>query len=173
MNVVNKADKITRKAQYELTNVAKREVLQELLNDILEKMKLLMDTQLLISKKINYMAKAYPNEVKELKKDTQTRTENLIKSGVRYKKNFTESVKLSENLTKFLKVENDSKMSISEIINSITKYIRTNKLQDPDNRKAFNPDENLHQLFESSQKKKTNAYTYHGIQKYIKPHLIY
>ena len=33
--------------------------------------------------------------------------------------------------------------------------------------------ENLQKLFEQSQNKKTNGYTYYGIQKYIKPHLIY
>ena len=83
-------------------------------------------------------------------------------------------MKLSENLTTFLKVENDMSMSVSDIVNNITQYIRSHKLQDPSNRKAFNPDENLQKLFsEVKIKTKNNGYTYYGIQKYIKPHLIY
>lgn len=174
MNVVNKARKISKKERYELTNTTKRQILQNLLTEILYRVKSLIETQLLISEKITYIIKKYPYEVKQTKQDTQTKIDNLIKSGLRYKVAFSKSVKLSENLTTFLKVNDGATMSVSEIVNNITQYIRAHKLQDPSNRKAFNPDENLQKLFaQVTIKTKNKGYTYYGIQKYIKPHLIY
>jgi len=171
MEVTNQANKLSKKQRYELLNITKRQLLQDEIDKILLKLKSLIEQQVIISEKIEYMTKRWPHEVKQVKKDTQIRTDNLMKSGVRYKAGFAKSVKLSENLTTFLKVSNDTTMSVSEIVNSITQYIRSHKLQDPSNRKAFNPDENLQNLFKQSEKKITNNYTYYGIHKYIKPHL--
>ena len=166
--------KLTRKKKYKLLNNLKRKQLQDMVNEILNLVDNIIDTQKIIIKKIEYIKRKHPNELKAIKKEAQTKVDNIIKSGLRYKVSFSKSVKLSNKLTDFLKIDNDTTMSVSEIVNNITKYIRTNKLQDPNNRKAFNPDENLQGLFEfGTDIKNTSSYTYYGIQKYIKPHLIY
>lgn len=173
MQGTNQDKKLSKKQRYELVNNTKRQILQDKIDEILLNLKFLIEQQVLISEKIDYMTRRWPHEVKQIKKNTQIRTTNLMKSGVRYKGPFSKSVKLSENLTNFLKISNDTTMSLSEIVNHITQYIRSHKLQDPTNRKAFNPDENLQKLFEQSEKKITNGYTYYGIHKYIKPHFNY
>lgn len=169
---VNEVIKLSRKDRHDKKCALKRQELQKKISDILIMTNTIMTQQDIISEKIDSLIKKHPQEVKLLKKNNVIKMDNLIKSGVRYKQGFTKSVKLSESLTTFLKISDDSEMSISEIVNCITKYIREHKLQDPSNRKAFNPDDNLQKLFESSSIKNNNGYTYYGIQKYIKPHLI-
>ena len=71
----------------------------------------------------------------------------------------------------FLKLDNTSLVSRIDVVRKISKYIRDKKLQDPENRKLFNLDVNLQNLFEVKEVDK--KFTYNNINTFIQPHLMY
>ena len=86
-------------------------------------------------------------------------------------------MKLSNDLYSFLKMEtsDENLMTRIEVVGKISKYIRDKKLQNPLNRKLFNLDTNLQELFNIKQEETTgeeNSYTYNNINKFIQHHLI-
>lgn len=121
---------------------------------------------------VKEMIKINPHELKRIQKQTELRLENLIKSGTRIsKQKFDKPTKLSDDMYSFLKLDNTSLVSRIDVVRKISKYIRDKKLQDPENRKLFNLDVNLQNLFEVKEVDK--KFTYNNINTFIQPHLMY
>ena len=124
------------------------------------------------------IAKIYPHELKLIQRQTELKLENLIKSGTKISKHkFDQPMKLSNDLYSFLKMEtsDENLMTRIEVVGKISKYIRDKKLQNPLNRKLFNLDTTLQELFNIKQEETTgeeNSYTYNNINKFIQHHLI-
>lgn len=121
-------------------------------------------------------AKIYPHEIKSIQRNTELKLENLIKSGTKISKHkFDKPLKLSTDLYSFLNIEDENLMTRIEVVGKISKYIRDKKLQNPSNRKLFNLDTNLKELFNIQNKVDgvENSYTYNNINKFIQHHLIY
>ena len=128
---------------------------------------------------IKEIGKIYPHEIKLIQQQTELKLENLIKSGTKISKHrFDKPLKLSNDLYSFLNIESDDEnlMTRIEVVGKISKYIRDKKLQNPSNRKLFNLDPNLKDLFNIQDNKADGvecSYTYNNINKFIQHHLIY
>ena len=73
---------------------------------------------------------------------------------------------MSDQLAAFLGKEPGSEMARTEVTREINKYIRANKLQDPDNGRKINPDTALATLLKVG---KNDELTYFNLQ-YMSPH---
>jgi chromatin remodeling complex protein RSC6 len=121
---------------------------------------------------VKEMMKINPYEIRRIQKQTEMKLENLIKSGTRIsKQQFDKPTKLSDDMYTFLNLDNTDLVSRIEVVRKISKYIRDKKLQDPENRKLFNLDVNLQNLFEVEEVNK--KFTYNNINTFIQPHLMY
>ena len=80
---------------------------------------------------------------------------------------FAKPALLSDELCKFLKLEKGSKMARTEVTQKVNEYIKTNKLQNQDNKKKISPDKVLTDLLKIKDK---DDLTYFSMQKYLKDH---
>ncbi len=80
---------------------------------------------------------------------------------------FSTPTKISDEFADFLGRERGTKMSRSEIIRAINKYIIDNNLQDSTNKRNINPDEKLKMLFKL---KPDDEVTYFNYQRYLTQH---
>ena len=74
-----------------------------------------------------------------------------------------------------METSDENLMTRIEVVGKISKYIRDKKLQNPSNRKLFNLDTNLQELFNIKLEKtagEESSYTYNNINKFIQHHLI-
>tara|TARA_B110000967_G_C18856293_1_gene547419 strand:+ start:1250 stop:1825 length:576 start_codon:yes stop_codon:yes gene_type:complete len=152
-------------------NKIKLERLLGEIQDLTQKAEVLAQRNAQIIMQIKELIKLYPHEVRRLEDQTKLQLENLIKSGTRISKHrFDKPVKLSANLYSFLKVDDNMELTRIEVVRKISKYIRDKKLQLPSNRKLFNLDTGLKNIFNISEND-TSTYTYNNINKFIHHHL--
>ena len=76
----------------------------------------------------------------------------------------TKPLKLSDELKALLDIE-EAELPRPQIVKKLWAYIKENKLQDPENRQYFHPDEKMEPIFG---KEKVRAF---GMTKFLKGHL--
>jgi chromatin remodeling complex protein RSC6 len=109
------------------------------------------------------------NEVKILNKYVkQINKKGNYKKGVR-SGGFTIKMKISNDLSNFLKIEKDTLLTRSETTKLIQKYIIENNLQNPQNKKEIFPDKHLSELLKYEKIIHGPLY-YSTIQKLIQIH---
>lgn len=80
---------------------------------------------------------------------------------------FTQPIRISNELAKFLGKPIGTEMARTEASRHINTYIRVNNLQDPQNGRNINPDTKLQKLLRLG---KNDELTYFNLAKYMKPH---
>ncbi len=166
-----KTFKLTKKQKRLLKNKSRQEDLSNELSVLIKKSEEIMLANSKIIMYVKEAIKIYPHEVKEIEKQTQLKLENLIKSGTKIsKQGFDLPVSLSSELNEFLNMKNADTVTRIEVVRKITKYIREKKLQDPRNRRLFNPDSNLKNIFNITDET-NDTFTYTNINKLIEHHL--
>jgi len=130
------------------------------------------------TRKIKECMKLYKRERKQLsKKSKKVKDPNAPK-----KPNaFTTPIKISDKLCTFLKKPKGSLMARTEVTKAISKYIKSNKLFVPENKKQFRPDSYLGNILsplDGITKDKNGVtdvekgYTYFNLQRYIRGEFI-
>jgi chromatin remodeling complex protein RSC6 len=97
------------------------------------------------------------------------KTEEKVKAP-RKKCGFALPTEVTDELCEFLGMEKGNKIARTEVTKQIMAYIKTNHLQNPENRKMIVPDDKLWKLLgEDARGKEITHFT---IQKYINKHFI-
>jgi chromatin remodeling complex protein RSC6 len=89
------------------------------------------------------------------------------KSATRAPSGFVKPTLISDQLAEFLTKPKGSLIARTEVTREINAYIRSNKLQDPDNGRKINPDAKLKKLLTL---KPTDELTYFNLQRYMSQH---
>jgi len=89
------------------------------------------------------------------------------KSASRAPSGFVKPTLISDQLADFLTKPKGSLIARTEVTREINAYIRSNKLQDPDNGRKINPDAKLKKLLSL---KPTDELTYFNLQRYMSQH---
>lgn len=89
--------------------------------------------------------------------------------GARAPSGFVKPTAISKELAKFLNVPENTKMARTDVTKMITAYVKTNKLQAPNNGRKILPDKKLSSLLNC---KSSDEVTYFNLQKYMKPHFV-
>merc|ERR1712212_799483 len=92
---------------------------------------------------------------------------SFVKNSVKMAKGsgLTKPLKLSAELALICEAKKDEKLSRPEVVKRLWAYIKKNKLQTPDNKQFFTPDEKMKPIFGEE---KVKAF---GMAKYLKEHL--
>jgi len=106
-------------------------------------------------------------QVKSLKSDCfRLLSKKVRKPSVRSgNSGFMKSVKISPEMAKFCSFKNDQLVSRVDVTKSICNYVKEKNLQNPADRRQFNPDEKLGNLLGV-----TETITYYTLQKHIQKH---
>jgi upstream activation factor subunit UAF30 len=105
--------------------------------------------------------------IRELKNARKKSAQRQRKSGNRSPSGFVKPTLITDELAIFLGKEKGSEMARTEVTREINKYIRANKLQDPENGRKINPDSKLSQLLKIPS---GEVLTYFNLQRYMSPH---
>ena len=105
--------------------------------------------------------------IRELKNARKKSAQRQRKSGNRSPSGFVKPTLITDELATFLGREKGSEMARTEVTREINKYIRANKLQDPENGRKINPDTKLASLLKIP---KGEVLTYFNLQRYMSPH---
>tara|TARA_B100001287_G_scaffold273521_1_gene277123 strand:+ start:1055 stop:1645 length:591 start_codon:yes stop_codon:yes gene_type:complete len=89
------------------------------------------------------------------------------RAGNRAPSGFIKPTLISPELATFLGKPSGTEMARTEVTREINKYIKANKLQDPENGRKINPDAPLAKLLKI---KKDDTLTYFNLQRYMSPH---
>jgi chromatin remodeling complex protein RSC6 len=89
------------------------------------------------------------------------------KSASRAPSGFVKPTLISDQLADFLSKPKGSLIARTEVTREINAYIRSNKLQDPDNGRKINPDAKLKKLLSL---KPTDELTYFNLQRFMSQH---
>jgi chromatin remodeling complex protein RSC6 len=113
-------------------------------------------------------ARQHEKDIKEAqkKKNKRVKDPNAPK---RAPAGFARPTLLSEELCKFLNVPADEKIARTDVTKLLTKYIKDNNLQNPENRKEINMDAKLKKLLNPPD---NVVVTFFTLQTYMKPHFI-
>ena len=119
---------------------------------------------------------SYKNVMNDLQNDIikiETNFNNYIKyiNKPKNKKNkgFAAPKPISDELADFLNVSHDTLISRTEVTKCITKYIKENNLQNPDDKTQIIPDNKLNNILNITSHDKITFFT---IQKYLNVHFI-
>ena len=82
---------------------------------------------------------------------------------------FAKPTPLSDAMCVFLKESKGTEMSRTDVTRRISKYIRENDLQNPDNRRQIFPNKELRKLLAVPQE---DELTFFNLQKYLKVHFL-
>lgn len=82
---------------------------------------------------------------------------------------FAKPIKLSEEICKFLEIPEGSELSRTEVTRRLTQYIKTNNLNNPENRRIILPDAKLRQILALKGDEEVSYFT---IQHYLNHHFI-
>jgi chromatin remodeling complex protein RSC6 len=82
---------------------------------------------------------------------------------------FLQPTKISPALAQFCGVSAETQLSRTDVTRKIAEYIKTNNLQNPENRREILADATLTSLFALTSEDKLN---YFNLQRYVKPHFI-
>jgi len=85
---------------------------------------------------------------------------------------FAVPVPVSNLMCEFMEVENGSLIARTDITKKLNAYIKTNGLENPDNRQQILPDEKLWKILETDGQPRPELITHFNIQKYINGHFL-
>lgn len=105
--------------------------------------------------------------MRELKNARKKSAQRQRKSGNRSPSGFVKPTLITDELAIFLGKDLGSEMARTEVTREINKYIRAEKLQDPQNGRKINPDDKLEKLLKIP---KGEVLTYFNLQRYMSPH---
>jgi chromatin remodeling complex protein RSC6 len=80
---------------------------------------------------------------------------------------FMKPVKISRDMQKFTGLKDDQLVSRVDVTKAICQYVKTNNLQNQEDRRQFTPDDKLSKLLGTS-----DPLTYYNLQKHIQHHFI-
>jgi chromatin remodeling complex protein RSC6 len=80
---------------------------------------------------------------------------------------FMKPVKISRDMQKFTGLKDDQLVSRVDVTKAICQYVKTNNLQNQDDRRQFTPDDKLGKLLGTHE-----PLTYYNLQKHIQHHFI-
>ena len=104
--------------------------------------------------------------VREFKTAQKSASKKKKATGNRRPSGFIKPTKISNELAQFLGKESGTEMARTDVSREINAYIKTNKLQDPQNGRKINADSKLSGLLKLG---KGEELTYFNLQKYLKP----
>ena len=104
---------------------------------------------------------------KQMKQAQKNAKKRKSKSTNRQPSGFVKPTKIGPELANFLGKPKGTEMARTEVTREINGYIRTNKLQDPENGRKILADKKLSTLLRL---KKGDELTYFNLQKYMSPH---
>ena len=102
--------------------------------------------------------------------DRQVATKNKKKKangGVMHQSGIAKPGFISPELRKFIGVDAGTEMARTEVIKHVNQYIKSNNLQNEQNRRIILPDSKLRTLLRTTN---TDEVTYFNLQTFIKPH---
>ena len=117
----------------------------------------------IIQQKLKGLEKTVKKEVKQLKKDSE-------KKKTRQKKKpsgFAKPSKITHELCEFMTRPVGTELARTEVTKYLIKYIQSNNLQNPENKKIIRPDDKLKTLLEIDE---TTELTYFNLQKFMNKH---
>lgn len=124
-------------------------------------------------------AKGIQGEVRRIQKDTKKALKDAEKKsrgkkGVvdpnkpkRAPSGFAKPAPISEELCKFLGVDNGTELARTDVTKQVTKYIKDHSLQNPSNKRHILPNETLKKLLKIGEGQEV---TYFNLQTYMKVH---
>lgn len=104
---------------------------------------------------------------RELRTAAKACAKRKRKSGNRAPSGFVKPTLISDELASFLGRQSGAEMARTEVTREINEYIRTHKLQHPENGRRIQADEKLMTLLKLSP---TDELTYFNLQRYMSPH---
>ncbi len=137
--------------------------LSEQFSDLLSQLSTLRTQVSAVTTQVRVLAKRSERELKQALKASKKKR----KSGNKEPSGFTKPAQISSELAAFLGKTEGTEMARTEVTKELQKYILSNKLQDPANRRNINPDAKLRKLLGM---KKSDSLTYFNLQKWMKPH---
>ena len=146
--------------------VSVSETLQSEFNELVTTLNGLKTVVSSLSTRLRTLQKKYDRELRTAlksgkKRRAQSANPNRKPSG------FVKPTLITDELATFLNRESGAMMARTEVTREINKYIRENKLQDPNNGRVIHPDDALRSLLNV---KKNEELTYFNLQKYMSPH---
>ena len=148
-----------------LTAVSTTQPIEDLVNALLKEHKDITELHKKHTRNIKECLKLYKREHKRYLKLLPKK-----KDPNRPKKNnaFTTPTSISDNLCTFLKKPKGTLVARSNVTKAISKYIKSNNLFVPENKKQFIPDNNLSSILSPLKEKDLETgYTYFNLQHYI------
>jgi chromatin remodeling complex protein RSC6 len=133
--------------------------------NVIEKLSYFKSEINIIQQQLKTIEKKVKKEVKSLKKAVNKKKNkgNKAPSG------FAKPTKVSKELCKFLNKEEGTEIARTEVTSFLSSYVRTNNLQNKDNKKIILPDEKLKYLLGIND---SEELTYFNLQKYMNKHFI-
>lgn len=116
----------------------------------------------LLQTQIRDLEKTVKKEIKTARKDNKKR-KNKKPSG------FAKPSKVSDELCKFMNKDCGTEIARTEVTQFLINYIKSNFLQNEENKKTIKPDEKLQTLLSID---KEEELTYFNLQKYMNRHFI-
>jgi chromatin remodeling complex protein RSC6 len=104
---------------------------------------------------------------KEMKVSRKLAEAKMKRAGNREPAGFIKPTLVSDELAKFLGAPSGTEMARTSVTKQITKYVKSNELQDPENGRTILPDAALAKLLKIS---KNDTLTYFNLQRYMAPH---
>ena len=147
--------------------------MQENLNDVqvevlflslLEKLNTLKTLHKDISSEVKTLEKTVNKSMKSVKKELDKK-----KKSKKTPSGFAQPTLVTKELCDFLNLKEGSKLARTEVTKAIIQYIKSNKLQDDENKKKIAPDEKLKLLLGMHQ---SDQLDYFSLQKYMNKHFI-
>ena len=117
----------------------------------------------IVQQKLKGLEKTVKKEVKLLKKDSE-------KKKARQKKKpsgFAKPSKITPELCCFMTMPVDTELARTDVTKYLIKYIQSNNLQNPENKKIITPDNKLKTLLDIDE---TIELTYFNLQKFMNKH---
>jgi len=104
---------------------------------------------------------------KEMKISRKLADAKMKRAGNRQPAGFIKPTPIGDELAKFLEAPPGTEMARTAVTKQITKYVKSNDLQDPVNGRTILPDAALAKLLKIS---KNDTLTYFNLQRYLAPH---
>jgi chromatin remodeling complex protein RSC6 len=125
----------------------------------------------IVSNAVKELSAALKAIQKEYSKTIKTAAKRGRKAsiGKRSPSGFAKPAILSDELCDFLKIDHKSERARTEVTRMINDYIKSNKLQDPEDKRKIVADESLKKIMNL---KDTDELSYFNLQKFIKHHFI-
>jgi chromatin remodeling complex protein RSC6 len=118
-----------------------------------------------IQQQVRQLEKSVKKQIKYLKKET-TKSKN---KGNRKPSGFANPTKVTKELCEFMNKTEGTHIARTDVTRALIAYIKSNNLQDKENKKIISPDEKLKFLLGIEEEQEL---TYFNIQKYMNKHFL-